>query len=106
MMTNAELLNRASVISHGRDAVAAEVDGEIVVLNVRRGFCYGLNRTGTRVWNLAAAPIAISDVCAQLIDEFEIDADQCEADVLELVAGMRDEGLITTMAEPSPPAIE
>jgi hypothetical protein len=74
----------------------AEVDGEIVALNIEKGTCYGLNPVGSRVWKLLAAPIRIGDICTKLLDEYKVESDVCERQVLDLLEELRAEGLIVT----------
>lgn len=102
-MPQSSELDRESIVCHSADAVAAEVDGEVVALDAKRGFCFGLNRTGSRVWQLASNPTSIAEICAQLTASFDIEAATCEADVLELLAGLKSEGLISVV-ERSPTA--
>jgi hypothetical protein len=58
------------------------------------GYCYGLNRVGSRIWSELTVPIGIGDLCAKLLNEFEVDSTTCERDVLDLLHEMRAEGLI------------
>lgn len=88
-----------SLVVQSDDAVAADVDGEVVALNVMRGYCYSLNGTGSRIWQLAAAPIAVSEICTRLADEFDVDSEQCRSEVLELLEGLRAEGMITPVTD-------
>ena len=74
----------------------ADVDGEVVALNVDTGNCYGLNRVGSRVWQLLAAPVAIDDICAKLLTEYAVDHGTCERQVLELLEELRAEGIVIT----------
>lgn len=99
-MSQTSELHRDSIVCHSPDAVAAEVDGEVVALDAKRGFCFGLNRTGSRVWQLAAQPLSVAEICAQLTARFDIDGDACETDVLELLAGLKSEGLISVVERP------
>jgi hypothetical protein len=79
--------------------IEAEVDDEIVALSIEQGTCYGMNRVGSRVWNLLAKPIRISDLCAMLLAAYRVDPDVCERQVLDLLEELRAEGLIVTLEE-------
>jgi len=79
--------------------VEAEIDREVVTLNIETGNCYGLNPVGSRIWNLLAAPIRAGDLCAQLIAEFEVEPNTCEREVIELLQQLRSEGLISTLPD-------
>jgi hypothetical protein len=80
--------------------VEAEIDGEVVALNVASGTCYGLNRVGSRVWTLISAPISVGDICSCLTKEYVIDRSACEAQVLWLLEDLREEGMISAVEAP------
>jgi Coenzyme PQQ synthesis protein D (PqqD) len=92
-MHSAPLLS-SDVVVRGEGIIEAEVDGEVVALHIDRGTCYGLNKVGSRVWQLVAAPMAIRDVCATLVSEYKVDPATCERQVLDLLEELRAEGLI------------
>ncbi|WP_198164545.1 PqqD family peptide modification chaperone [Rhodoplanes sp. Z2-YC6860] len=76
--------------------VEAEVNQEIVALSIERGTCYGLNRVGSRIWQLLSTPTRVADVCAILVDEYQVDSDTCGSQVLDLLEELRAEGMIKT----------
>ena len=92
-MSSAPLSSNLSVV-RGKGLIEAEVDGELVALHVDKGVCYGLNKVGSRVWQLIETPAKIGDVCATLTSEFEVDPAICEREVLDLLEELRAEDLI------------
>jgi hypothetical protein len=79
--------------------IEAEVENEIVALNIEKGTCYGLNTVGSRIWGLLAVPIRINDICAKLLAEYKVESGTCERQVLDLLEELRAEGLITVCKE-------
>lgn len=92
-MSTSPLSSSFSVV-RGKGLIEAEVDGELVALHVDKGVCYGLNKVGSRVWQLIETPAKIGDVCATLTHEFDVDAATCEREVLDLLEELRAEDLI------------
>jgi hypothetical protein len=92
-MHNAPLLS-SDVVVRGDGLIEAEVDGEVVALHIDKGTCYGLNKVGSRVWQLVAAPTPIRDICATLVSEYQVDPTTCERQVLDLLEELRAEGLV------------
>lgn len=82
------------LITRSGSAISGEVDGEIVMLDVSRGACFGLNKVGSRIWSLIESPISIAEVCASLTSEYLIDAAECEPQVIELIEQFVAEGLV------------
>ena len=89
-------LSPTTMVARKDGLIEAEVESEIVALNVEKGTCYGLNTVGSRIWKLLAVPIQISDICAKLLAEYRVESDTCERQVLDLLEELRAEGLITT----------
>ena len=92
-------LSMETVVARSDGFIEAEIDKEIVALSIERGTCYGLNRVGSRIWNLLATPIRISDVCATLLSEYRVDPSVCECQVLDLLEELRAEGLIAILGQ-------
>ena len=69
-----------------QDLVAGNVSGELVILSLRDGVYYGLDRVASRIWRLLEEPAPVRSVCSRLLEEYaEVDAAECEADVLALL---------------------
>ncbi len=65
--------------------IEAEVDGELLGLHIDKGFCYGFNPTATRIWALIDTPRTLPEICAMLVEEFEVEPGDCMADTAEFV---------------------
>jgi len=88
-------LSSSTIVARKSGLIESEVDREIVALNIESGVCYGLNEVGSRIWGLLAKPVPISEVCAILISEFEVERDTCEKEVIDLIEHLLKEGLVT-----------
>ena len=64
------------------------------MMSVAAGRYYGLNAVASRIWELLDSPKTIAQLCAQLSEEFEVDAQTCEAEVLKFVQDLIDNGLV------------
>lgn len=85
----------SDLVRRAPGALSAEIDGEVVALDIAKGVCYGLDAIGARIWSLIAETTPAGDVCATLVGEYDVDAETCRNDVLDLFADLRAEGLIT-----------
>ena len=81
--------------------ICAQVNGEMVALNVEKGMCYGLDPIGSRIWDAIEAPTSIGEICNALVKAYRVDQATCERDVVDLIEELRDEGLLTLAASPS-----
>ena len=76
------------------DVPFTKVHDEMLALDAEAGYYYVLNETSSRVWELIAEPIAVESVCDRLCQEFSVDADTCQREVLHLLHGLYEAGLI------------
>jgi hypothetical protein len=67
---------------------------EAVMMSVAAGKYYGLNSVGARIWELLETPKSIAQLCAQIEDEFEVDAATCETTVLKFAGDLVDNGIV------------
>lgn len=71
-----------------------DVDDALVVANATSGECYGLELIGRRIWQLLERVVTVSDLCEELLKEYDIDRETCEQEVLEFLNDSTHEGLI------------
>jgi hypothetical protein len=74
--------------------VSRTVGDEAVILELDRGAYFGLDPVGTRVWSLIQEPRAVHELCDTIVAEYDVAPARCQADVLELLARMRETGLV------------
>ena len=86
------------LVRNDAELLTTVVDGELIGMSVEQGACYGLNGVGTRIWELLAEPRSLASLCEQLTSEYDVDADQCLREVLDLVEELRAEGLVKVSA--------
>lgn len=77
-----------------KDQVSAQLDGETIILTMRDGVYYSVDRVGSRVWSLTASPITLGAVHRTLLDEYEVEADVAWRDLVSLVEDLLRTGLL------------
>lgn len=81
------------------DVVARKVGGETVLLDLGSGEYFGLDTVGGRIWELLSEKAqSIADLCNAIEAEFDAPREVIEADMLALVADLRERGLIVAAA--------
>ncbi len=90
-----------STVVATRDQVSSDLKGEVAILDLKAGVYYGLDDVGARIWNLIQEPKAVSEIRDTLLQEYDVEADRCERDLLALLQRLADEGLVE--AEDAPP---
>jgi hypothetical protein len=83
-----------SVFRISEGVVFRELDGEAVLLNLDSGMYFGLDRIGTRIWQLVEQHGRIDPIVAALVDEYEADARVLREDVGRLLGALTEKGLV------------
>ncbi len=71
------------------DWVGTEVEDSFVMINLETGTYLTLNRTASAVWNVLETPQSQSAIERQLLDRFDVPAEECSAAVTTLLDQMR-----------------
>jgi hypothetical protein len=85
---------KCSLIVASQEQISTDLGGEAVILNLKTGVYHGLNPVGTRIWNLLAEPRTVNDILGALLQEYEVEPDSCERDLLALLQNLADSKLI------------
>ncbi len=97
----ATLLSAQTIVQRGKDLTFSNLDDELLAIDANAGYCYSLNESAGRVWDLIAASISVSAVCAQLCREYAVDEAACFSEVTALLQGLYDAGLVQINDAPS-----
>lgn len=93
-LSDQQLLNlRARLPQH---VVHRSFVAETVVLNLRTGKYHGLNPTAGRMLEVLETSPTISEAVPILAEEYGLDPDRIESDLLTLTRGLLERGLIVT----------
>lgn len=76
------------------DHASCELGGEAVLLDLTTGVYYGLDPVGTHVWRLLQQPRSLRELRDLVIEEFDVDAERCEADLTAFLASLSEHGLL------------
>jgi hypothetical protein len=87
-----------TLVARSGELVYSAVEGDVTMMNVQTGKYYGLTTVGARIWALLEHPTSVDAVCDQLISEYRVGRETCEAEVLTFLQRMAEEGAITVIA--------
>jgi hypothetical protein len=82
------------VVSRNPEVNFVPLHDDRLAIDERAGYCYSLNISAGRVWDLMPSPVAVSVICSALCTEFSVDRESCLRDVSELLDTMRAAGLV------------
>jgi hypothetical protein len=84
------------------DWLSAKVGDELVMMSAEKGNYIGLSEVGARVWEIIETPSEFDAVCAQLVQEYEVEPDICRAEMKAFLNELVKHGAIAL--DPSPTA--
>ena len=93
------ILSERSTIVVTKDQVSADLSGEAAILNLKTSTYFGLNTVGASIWKLVREPKTVSQIRDAIIQEYDVEPDRCEHDILELLQELSKHGLIEIIEE-------
>lgn len=88
------MISPTATIVVSKDQVSCDLAGEAAILNLKNSVYYGLDPVGARIWNLIQTPTTVGAVRDAIVQEYDVDAERCERDLLDLLDKLASEGLI------------
>lgn len=85
----------ASSVKLSDDVLFQELQGDAVLLDLKTGVYFGLDRVGTRMWQLMGQNPSLAAVVDGICGEFEVEQERCSADLLALVQRLDEQGLLS-----------
>jgi hypothetical protein len=77
-----------------KDQASSDLGGEMAILDLKAGVYYGLDAVGARIWSLIQEPRTVNEIRDILLEEYEVEPEHCERDLLALLRRLADEGLV------------
>lgn len=87
-------ISRDAIIAQRDGIVGSLAHGDFIGVHIDNGLCYGFNKTATRVWTLIEEPTTFGAVCDALVERFDVDPADCEAQVARLIGEWREHNLV------------
>ena len=88
-----------SVVVASKRQVSSDLGGEAAILDLEGGVYYGLDEVGARMWEMIQEPRPVSEVRDALIEEYDVESERCERDLLALLERLAEERLIEVVDE-------
>ncbi len=72
-----------------------EVDGEMVLLDMNSENYFGLDEVGTAIWQVMQEKKLLRDVHADLLEQYEVEPEMLERDLLDFAEKLAESGLVS-----------
>jgi hypothetical protein len=94
-----KVLSIASAVHVTDDVLFNDLQGEVVLLNLKTGIYFGLDPVGTRAWQLIQDHGLLGPVKDAMLQEYEVSAEDLWEDLRDLVTRLADSGLVEVIDE-------
>jgi hypothetical protein len=94
-------LHPDTLIARDPSLIAAPVGDELVMLSVEQGKYFALNEGAAAVWRGIEHPMTFEDLCAEILERYDVSPDECRRDVSRFVEELHAKGLVQVV--PSAP---
>jgi Coenzyme PQQ synthesis protein D (PqqD) len=88
------VVSGSSTVVAAKDQVSSDLGGEVAILDLKAGVYYGLDAVGARIWSLIQEPRTVNEIRDILLEEYDVEPERCERDLLALLRRLADEGLV------------
>jgi len=78
-----------------KHVLVRHLDGESVLLNLETERYFGLDTTGTRMWELLTSSPSIDAAFARLLEEFEVEPELLRTHLTQLLSRLQEHGLLS-----------
>ena len=95
-------LSRQTIVVAARGQVSCALDGEAAILNIGNGTYYGLDAVGAEIWRLVQNPQRVTQIREAVVELYDVPAERCENDIIDLLEMLLAEGLIETRDDLTP----
>lgn len=89
------MININNVVSRRNDIDTTDLNGEIVMMDLEKGRYFSLNGVGSRIWEIIEEPIGINKIVDCLLEEYDVNRNECEENVLEFLDKLDDANIIS-----------
>jgi PqqD family protein of HPr-rel-A system len=74
--------------------ISGRLHDEMVMMDIDQGKYFSLNQSATAIWELLENPITSAELCRKLMEEYDVDPEQCKKEVQDHLNEMEKLGLV------------
>ena len=89
-----ETISLSSKVQINEDIVSRNLQGQIVLLNLKTDLYCGLDHVGAKIWHLLNKHKSLKDILNELVKEYDVSEAQCTEDLLNFVGMLKEKDLI------------
>lgn len=88
------MLDLDRYITRDPDAAWRIFEDGAVIVTPQESVMHSLNPVGTRIWELADGTLTVNEILDVIVEEFEVERESAEQDVLQFCRALADKGML------------
>ena len=100
-MRSTNAVRSTTLVRRDERVLHARVEDGLAMMSIERGFYFGVNAVGRRIWEWLAEERSVGQLCDRLQAEFEVDRATCEREVLGFIEDLARERLVQVRNAPA-----
>ncbi|WP_034765885.1 lasso peptide biosynthesis PqqD family chaperone [Rossellomorea vietnamensis] len=93
-MINSQTISLESIVGQVEGNIVSDMGGEKVMLSISNGKYYNLGEIGGVIWDAIEKPLPIEELIDNLLNEYQVDRETCEQQVLSFLEMLLKEEII------------
>ncbi|MCG2784734.1 MAG: PqqD family peptide modification chaperone [Anaerolineae bacterium] len=81
-------INIETPLKRAENILFSEIDQDKVMIDIERGAYFGMNPVAGEIWDLLEAPLTPQQVIQKLMSLYEVDAETCQTETLQVLQRM------------------
>lgn len=81
-------ITHETVVRRTDNNVSADVNDQVMMMDLNRGAYYAMSGTAKAVWDKIESPAQVGLIIEQLLEEYDVSAEDCERDVVSFVTDL------------------
>lgn len=89
-----DALNLSNLFVQNPELIAADMDGQTVMMSIAHGEYFGLDGIGSQIWKWLAQPVSIDQLVSTICTEYAVDEVTCRTDLEQFISELMAKGLV------------
>lgn len=86
-------MNESTILKRKENIMAADLNGETVMMDIASGKYYNIGSVGGDIWNILENEMSLESLITKLTETYDVTPEQCRADIIPFLQKMIEIGL-------------
>ena len=88
------MIGPSTIFRKTTQQVSCQINDEVAILDLERSLYFGLEGAGVQIWEALEQPRSVAELRDYLVAAFDVAPADCEADIVQMLSSLKEEGLV------------